>query len=143
METFQVIGLLAIAGGGILAAFSARQPDRLKVWMSAYLVLVVGLVQFGLAVGWQRLGSPDTPVAAIAFAVYNIGNVLVMLGTAQKRRWAILVMAGGVLLAAAMALLVWTVRNTAASWTLVWFLALVLIILITMPIGLTLSARRT
>lgn len=142
MEAFEGLGLVAIVAGGLLAAFSARQPTRLKVWMSAYLVLVAGLAQFGLAVGWRWLGGAAGTVAVAAFLLYNVGNVLVMLGTVQKWRWAVLVMLGGVVLAIAMALLVWAVRDAASSWTLVWFLALVLIILITMPIGLILSARR-
>jgi hypothetical protein len=142
VAAFEGLGLLAIAAGGLLAAFSARRPTRLKTWMSAYLVLVAGLVQFGLAVGWQRLGSSGGATAIVAFVLFNIGNIFVMLGTAQKQRWAALVRLGGLFLAVTMLLLAWAVKSAAASWTLAWFLALVLIILVTMPIGLTLSARR-
>lgn len=142
---FGTIGILAITAGGTLSAFTARRPARLTSWMSAYLVLVAGLIQFGLAVGWQWLDTDPVPLATIAFVVFNLGNAAVIAGRALKSRSAralLLVQAGGALLAVAMALLAWSVRHAEASWTLAWFLALVIVILISMPIGLTLSARR-
>lgn len=142
MEVFSVLGLVAITAGGMISAFTARRPARLTMWLVAYVVLIEGLVQFGLAEGWQWLGSNHTAIAAAAFVVYNIGNGCVLLGTARKPRLSVLVNIGGILLAIAMLLLAWTIRNSVASWTLAWFAGLVLIIFISMPIGLILSARR-
>lgn len=144
-ELFETIGLLAIAAGGLLAAFSAGHPSRLASWTSAYLVLVVGLVQFGLAVGWQRLGGPAAGVTVAAFLLYNLGNAAVIGGRILKGRslQALrLVRLGGALLAISMLALIWSIRHATASWTLAWFLALTIVILVSMPIGLTLSARR-
>lgn len=143
-EIFSALGILAIVGGGLLAAFSARRPTHLKAWLSAYLVLVAGITQFGLAIGWQRLGQPAVVPAVLAFCFFNLGNLGVITGTvlARLRRSGYLVNTGGGLLAIAMILLAWSVSSRHASWTLVWFLALVIIILVSMPIGLILSARR-
>jgi hypothetical protein len=143
-ELFETIGLLATAGGGLLAAFSARRPSRLVLWLVAYLVLVEGLVQFGLACGWQRLHLLAV-VSVAAFVLYNLGNGAIIAGRVLKGRTrydSSLVNLGGALLAVSMLLLVWAVHRVAASWTLAWFLALVLTILISMPVGLTLSAHR-
>jgi hypothetical protein len=145
MEIFSGLGLAAVAAGGLLAAFSAKQPSRFKSWLSAYLVLVVGLTQFGLAIGWQRLNQPQVGLATAAFIIYNLGNAGVMVGTGLKTRWrrsAALVSLGGAGLAIAMLLLTWSIQTAKASWTLIWFMLLVLVILIAMPIGLIMSNRR-
>jgi len=142
---FETIGVLAVAGGGLVAAFSARRPSRLVLWLVAYLVLVEGLVQFGLATGWQQLGSFAGGPALAAFLLYNLGNASVIVGRTLKGRTPralLLVRLGGALLAVSMLLLLWSVRHAAGSWTLLWFLALVVIIFISMPVGLLLSARR-
>lgn len=115
------------------------------MWMSAYLVIVVGIIQFGLAVGWQRLGAHGPLIAALAFAAYNLGNTGVILGrtyTGRSRYSYGLVRLGGLLLATAMILLLVTVRPVALSWTSVWFCTLIVIILVSMPVGVVLSRRR-
>lgn len=140
---FGTLGITAVVAGGLLAAFSARRPTRLKAWVSAYLVLVVGIIQFGLAVGWQRLGGHDAQAALVAFGLYNAGNAAVVAGTSLCRRLPVLVKAGGGALGLAMALLAWTARGVAPSWTLAWFLALVLVVVASAPAGLVLSARRS
>jgi peptidoglycan/LPS O-acetylase OafA/YrhL len=142
---FNVVGFLAVAVGGLLAAFSARRPSRLMLWLVAYLVLIEGLVQIGLAAGWRQLDMPGSWPTLAAFLIYNLGNAAVIAGRALKGRTQqapTLVNLGDALLAAAMLLLAWSVRHAQASWTLAWFLALVLVILISMPIGLLLSSRR-
>jgi hypothetical protein len=142
---FGVVGALAVVTGGILAAFSARTPTTLKVWASAYLVLVAGVIQVGLVLGWHRLDVQSSATAIVALVIYNLGNIGVLLGTVLKYRlpWSsVLVNAGGGLLAVSMALLLWSVRKAAASWTLAGFCALTVVILISMPIGLALSSRR-
>jgi asparagine N-glycosylation enzyme membrane subunit Stt3 len=145
MDIFGAVSVAAVVAGGLLAAFSARRPSRLASWASAYLVLVVGAVQFGLVVGWKSLGSPDAELALAALSLYNLGNIGVLLGTVLKFRlthYPVMVNFGGGLLALAMVLLVWVVRNAGTSWTFAWLLALVLAILIGMPTGLIMSARR-
>jgi hypothetical protein len=116
------------------------------VWLVAYLVLVEGLVQFGLSRGWQQLGLPTDGLALLAFLFYNIGNGAVMSGRILKSRLPralSLINLGGALLAVSMLLLAYAVRHTAFSWNLAWFLGLVVIILVSMPVGLLLSARRS
>lgn len=145
MWIFSAASVLAIAAGGLLAAFSARKPDKLKIWMSAYLVLIVGLVQLGLVTAWQATGATDFRLALAAFVMYNLGNGCVLLGTMYKtgfRNYSLVVNFGGLALAAAMVLLLVSVRDLQASWTLAGFIALVLVILVSMPIGLVMSARR-
>jgi len=77
--------------------------------------------------------------------IFNIGNGGVMAGTLLKqslRHYRLLVNAGGVCIGLAMAMLLVVVRKTPASWGLAGFIALLVVILVSMPIGLTLSSRR-
>lgn len=142
---FVPFSVLAIVAGGMLSAFTARTPSRLTAWLSAYLVLVVGIVQLGLLASWRQLGSPEGVSAGAAFTLYNAGNLGVILGTVRKakiRRLPLVVASGGLLIGIAMIMLLWAVRNARYSWALAGCVLLALIILISMPVGIVLSARR-
>jgi len=142
---FLIFSVLAIMGGGLISVFTARKPTRQTAWVSAYLVLVVGIIQLGLVSAWHKLGQPETGMMLAALIVYNFGNASIIAGTLLKKQlsyYLALVNLGGALIALAMALLLTAVRNSSVSWTLAGFIVLVVIILISMPIGLVLSSRR-
>lgn len=146
VNIFEALGFAAIAGGGLLAAFSAKRPSRLAGWASAYLVLIAGLAQVGLAYGWSRLLPPDAMLPRLGMVLFDLGNVLVLAGTVKRYRAGHAgqaVRAGGACLLAAMLPLLGAQNYRDFSWTLVWYLAIIAIILIGMPIGLLLSHRRT
>lgn len=144
-DIFATISIVAILVAGIIMAFTARAPKRFLNWLSAYLVLIVGMVQLGLIVGLDDLTIHWHKLSFIAFILYNVGNIAVVTGTLLKHRlnnaW-LLVAAGSACLAAAMLCLLWLVRMSERSWTLAWLTALIVVILISMPVGLTLSIRR-
>lgn len=145
MQAFEIISVLAIIAGGLVAAFSAKRPSRVASWASAYLVLVVGIIQLGLAVAWQALAGASSSLALAAFIIYNLGNASVLAGTIYKarlKRYSLVVNCGGALLALAMVLLLLAPNYAKFSWPLAAFVALAIIILVSMPIGLTISSRR-
>lgn len=142
---FLPLSVLAIVAGGLISAFSARHPSRPAAWASAYLVLVVGIIQLGLIAAWQRLGQPEVAVVLVGLLAYNLGNSGVIIGTLLKMRltyYRVLVNSGGSLIALAMVLLLMAVRKSLFSWMLVAFIILALVILVSMPIGLILSGKR-
>jgi|GEM_PF-1110129 len=142
---FSSISALAIVIGGLLSAFTARRPTRVTAWASAYLVLVAGSMQLGLVAAWQQLGRPEATLVLLALLAFNLGNIAVMIGTVRKRQlqyYRLLVDGGGVCIALAMALLLTAIRTVPVSGLLIAFIGLVVIILVSMPIGLMLSARR-
>jgi len=139
-----LLSVLAITVGGVLMAFSARKPTWFISWVSAYLVLIVGIVQMGFIVGWQALHEPHATVALLAFCTYNLGNFGVILGTALKHRttsYFVIVNLGSTLLATAMVLLLAAVRSASFSWTLAGLIVLTAVIFISMPVGIALSSR--
>ena len=144
MDFIIILSFVAITAGGILSAFTARTPSRLTMWVVAYLVLVVGIVQLGLAYSWLALKLPTNTIVLAAFVFYNFGNVAVIIGTIKKGRshWAkYLVRRGGILLAFSMLGLISNAYGVALSWTAVLFYTLTTVILVSMPVGLILATK--
>lgn len=140
---FNVLGYGAIIAGGLLAAFSASNPTKLTAWASAYLVLVVGLLQIGFSYSLKHLLQKSAQKNIVwAFVIYNLGNAGVLLGTALKNdsshvSW--LINAGGILLTVAMLIFIYIARVGKRSWQLTLFYVMTIIILISVPIGLILA----
>lgn len=156
---FAVLGTLCVVAGGLVAAATAPTPSEHGSWAAAYLVLVAGVAQVGLGVGQAALAvrMPSVASRTAEFVAWNCGNALVIAGTLAGVT--ALVDAGGALLVATLALLVRGVRGARrtpvvadATTTraggrsegprrlpLYAFRVLVLILLVSIPIGLILA----
>ncbi len=144
-----VLGVAATVTGGLVAAAVAHDPTQKPVWASAYLVLVAGLSQIALALG-RALLAPRPPHSAVItrdFALFTVGNAAVLIGTLTDALW--LVDVGGALLVGALGLMIWGVRagpdeqpnpRSARRVGLLWlYRVLVLVLLVSIPIGLLLA----
>lgn len=141
-----VVGVVCIVGGGLVAAVTAPSPTEHGTWAAAYLVLVAGVSQVGLAVG-QALLTTRTPAARTRVAelvTWNVGNAAVLTGTLTGTVW--IVDLGGALLVAALALVVVAVhrhpvQELGRSQALARraFQLLVLLLLVSIPIGMWLG----
>ncbi len=143
------LGTGAVIVGGLLAAVVAHDPTEKPVWASAYLVLVVGVGQIGLALGRTLLATRVVAArgVAIEFLVFALGNVGVVLGTLTDTVW--LVDVGGALLLVALVSMIWGVRSSTdartvrrSPWTtwLLWsFRVLVAVLVVSIPVGLVLA----
>ncbi|MEO8691779.1 MAG: hypothetical protein ABI397_03290 [Candidatus Saccharimonas sp.] len=144
MIIFTIVAFIALALAGIISAFRARRPDRFTMWLVAYLVVIVGLVQYGIATGYEQLGLNVDFYTILAMLLYNIGSLSVMLGRwlkghhPQSRQ---MVYLGGALLAVSMLIIALHVDWNAPSWTLTWFTCLIAVVMIGMPTGMVLSSR--
>lgn len=144
--TFAVVTTIA---GGLVAAAVAHAPTEKPVWASAYLVLVAGLGQAGLALGRGLLASrpPTSGAMARDFVVFALGNAGVIIGTLVDVTW--LVDVGGALLVVALALMIWGVRTEKSApprrpvpWMarLLWlYRVLAAVLLVSIPIGLVVA----
>lgn len=96
-------GALAVIAGGATAAAIAYHPTRHLVWMVAYLVLVVGVMQGVLGAGqaWLAGRPPAGRTVWGQWLLFNLGNAGVIGGTLCNRTG--VVAAGTVLFAAAIA----------------------------------------
>lgn len=144
MNAFYYVAFIAIIMGGCISAFTARQPARFTMWLTAYLVLVGGVVQFGLVYCWYTLDIAASWQLLTGFCLYNIGNIAVIAGRYLKGRSPYslkCVYSGGGVLACAMALLIVGTWAAPMSFAHISYIIFTGVILVSMPIGLTLSAR--
>lgn len=114
---FLVVAALGILAGGLASAVGAHNPQRFVMWVSAYLVLVVGVVQavFGAGQAWLTHRVPSRGLCWLQCALFNLGSVGVIASQALARHW--LVYPGTLLFAAAMGLfLVGTRHGRHARW---------------------------
>jgi len=139
-ELFVATGAVAIIAGGLLAAGVAHHPPQLLVWMSAYLVLIVGVAQIVFGAGQARLSPqvPQTRWIAAEWIVFNLGNAGVVAGTLLG--WFAMVLAGTVLFAAGIALFLAGTRGAARGGWLAGYRILLGLIFLSSLVGLGLSA---
>lgn len=141
---FATLGVGAIVAGGVTAAAIAHAPTRHGVWAVAYLVLVAGVAQVGLGLG-QALLATQTPTPRLVTAellAWNVGNAAVIIGTIAGVSPVVYV--GSALLVIGLALFVFAARGGQQRWRYArWaFRLVVLILLVSIPIGLTLAQAR-
>ena len=101
-----LLALASAGAGGLLAAVVAHQPTEKPVWASAYLVLVAGVGQAGLALG-RALLAPLPPAAGVVareLGLFALGNAGVLVGTLTDAVWLVDVGGGLLVLAAAAAM---------------------------------------
>lgn len=142
---FVTLGTGCVVAGGLVAAATAPAPTTHASWAAAYLVLVAGVAQVALGLG-QAVLTPQAPSrgrVAARLAAWNAGNAAVLGGTLAGVLP--LVDLGGALLVIGLALLAPAVRGGArrhtrsARWALHGFRLLVLLLLVSVPIGLLLA----
>lgn len=146
------IALASTIAGGLVAGITAHAPTQPATWAAGYLVLVGGVATFGLTLGRGLLsaGKLTQQRIGIEFAAWMAGNALVLAGGLVEVPW--LVDIGSLLLAVALALVVFGVQHGGDSgpgeavgpkWMRWLFLALVIVLLISIPIGAVISHLRS
>ena len=141
---FLIIGGACVIAGGLTAAITAHAPSEHATWAAAYLVLVAGAAQIGLGVGraWLAERKPSAGRLVGELAGWNLGNAAVIAGTVSGLT--AVVDLGGALLVVALALLLAAVRDRRRSgWPLTLYRALIVLVLVSIPIGLTLAELKT
>lgn len=141
------VGTVCVVAGGLVSAVSASGPSEHSAWAVAYLVLVAGAAQVGLGLGQMLLASrgPWTVGLALELGCWNLGNAAVVAGVLLGVT--ALVDIGGVLLVVALGLAVHEVRGAGSDGhpggqyrlLLHGFRALVMILLVSIPVGLVLA----
>jgi hypothetical protein len=141
---FVVVGVACVVVGGLVSAIAASSPSENSSWAVAYLVLVAGVAQVALGIGQSRLATtpPSTKVLLAEFTAWNAGNAGVIAGQLLGFEW--LLDSGGILLVIGLALLFRGVRGAvpgagAPVWMLYVYRLVLLIILVSIPIGLVLG----
>lgn len=146
---FLMVGTLCVISGGLVAAATAPAPTEHGTWSAAYLVLVCGVAQAGLGLG-QALSTSRTPTIVIAVQAigWNLGNAAVIAGTLTA--YTALVDVGGALLFVILILLARGLTATGGRpadrmrrWFRYVYGLLILILLVSIPVGVILAHLRT
>jgi hypothetical protein len=142
---FVVLGTGFVIVGGLVSAASGLAPSEHGSWAAAYLVLIAGVAQAALGLGQTHLAarapSPRSRLAELL--LWNAGNAAVLAGTLLGV--VPVVDVGGALLVVALVVVVQQVRGERSGnrwWPLWSFRVLVLILLVSIPIGLVLARSR-
>ena len=142
-QLFRILGASWVVAGGLIAAVTGPLNLEHGSWAAAFCVLVAGVAQYTIGVVQTVLASkkPSGWMLAAELAAWNVGCASVILGTAITLP--VFVNVGGLLLVVALALLIVTVRGKAEPrWALFSYRALLVIILVSIPIGLVLAHVR-
>ena len=138
---FLILGGVSVIAGGLLSAATALSPSYTASWAVAYIVLVAGVAQLVLGIGQAYLAprQPSARVVAIEAIAFNLAHVAVLTGTLLTAAW--IVDIGAAFIVVALALFIWSVRGTGTGnrWVLYAFRAMVVIVLVTTPIGLVIA----
>jgi hypothetical protein len=143
-RVYIAMGALAIIASGVMSAFLAKQPSTFAMWASAYLVLVVGVTQVFLGLVHAKLASSSSAWQAYwVFGLFNVGNALVIAGTAAKYAglgWNMSITAiGSVLLVAALVLFGWQIRRAEVSRLKIGTYVVIIGLALSTPVGLLLA----
>lgn len=136
---FTATGFIAIIAGGLVAAAVARHPTQHLVWMSAYLVLIVGVAQivFGAGQVWLSAKAPPPAWLAGEWIIFNLGNAGVIIGTLADSP--ALVAAGTVLFIIGIALFLIGTRGGPRVGWLIGYRILLGLVFLTSLVGLALT----
>lgn len=137
---FAATGTIAIVAGGAIAAAIAYHPTEHLVWVVAYLVLVVGVMQwvFGAGQAWLAAEPPPVRLAWGQWSLFNLGNAGVIGGT-LCRHTGVVAVATALFVLALASILYGVRRSRARGWGIVYRLVLALV-LASAGIGLVISA---
>lgn len=135
-------GAAAIVAGGLLAAAVAPAPTRSLVWLAAYLVLVVGVIQIALAAGQAQLAGRTAGSARLRleWALFNLGSIGVMAGTVTGLTLPVAL--GTVALLGALLVFWLAVRRAPAAGARRAYQGLVMLVTLSACVGLYLSVSR-
>jgi hypothetical protein len=140
---FSIIGTASVIVGGLVAAVTSPLQLAHGSWAAAYLVLVNGVAQVALGKAQAALAGPPSRRTVISELIaWNAGSAAVIGGTLV--RLPLIVDVGGVLLVIALVMMIATVRGKTAGprWALWTYRILLVVVLVSMPIGLVLAHLR-
>lgn len=138
---FVTVGSVLVLAGGLAAAVSRPFGWDLGPWVAAYLVLVGGVAQTSVGVGqaWIADRDPSRVMVRAELGLWNIGGALTIAGSLLSAPS--LSTAGGMATAGSLScfLVATRRRRPGTRWAATAYRAIVAIVLVSTPIGVTLA----
>lgn len=143
-RAFVLVGCGSIVAGGLIAAVSRPTGLEQGSWLAAYLVLVGGVAQIGLGGGqaWMAASPPGPSVLRSEVAAWNLALVATIVGSLASMP--VLSTLGSASTIVALVLFLLGVRrgSTLRWWPLVVYRCVIVVVLLSTPIGLALAWAR-
>ena len=137
-------GGVSIGAGGLVAAVTGPTHWDNGSWVAAFLVLVAGVAQIGVAAGQAQLApiAATTAFTAAECASWNAGCMTILAGTLLSSPVAVSI--GSALLVAALGMSAFAIRGSGCQPRLLLWLyrALLIVLVVSIPIGIALSWAR-
>lgn len=135
-----LLGVACVIGGGLVSAAAAPAPSYHSSWAVAYIVLVAGAAQVALGLGQSALteGNVADRTVRAELLGWNLGNAAVVAGTLLDVTPVLY--AGCALLVAVLVLVLYAIRHAKPARMLVATRVIVILLLISMPVGIVLEA---
>lgn len=139
---FAAASAAAIAIGGFLAAATAHSPTEHGTWSVAYLVLVAGVCQLAIGLGYAWLPPhPQPSRRALCLAVaFNAANLAVIVGTVTGQTWILVI--GAAVLALTLLMMLTATRGAEPGPLPRLYRLLIVLLAVSIPIGLTLQTLK-
>ncbi|WP_448004290.1 hypothetical protein [Agromyces bauzanensis] len=136
------LGVALVIAGGLVAAVTGPLELAKGSWLAAYLVLVAGVAQCGLAMQHRVLRATDASAGRLRTTLvgWNAGNALVITGTLAAAP--VVVDVGGILLLAVLVAALAATWKHAAPARAVLARVVLGALIVSIPIGLTLAHLR-
>ena len=139
-----VAGGISVVAGGFVAAVTGPTEWEHGSWVSAFLVLVGGVAQIGIAAGQAHLvdTSMTRRFGSVQCILWNTACAIVVAGTLLSSPATVSI--GSALLMAALGMSVYAISRSSGRHPqlLVLYRALLTVLLVSIPIGITLSWTR-
>jgi hypothetical protein len=140
-----IAGAVSVVAGGLVAAVTGPTGWSDGSWVAAFLVLVVGVAQIGIGAGQAYLAVTTRTLAFVAVqaVMWNLGCATVIVGTLLPSPATVAV--GSAPLVAVLVLSMVAIRDqfgAQRSVVLVGYRLLLLVVLVSVPIGVALAFAR-
>lgn len=137
---FVAAGAAWVIGGGLVSAAMAPAASYHSSWAVAYIVLVAGVAQAALGLGQAALAGRDLGARTrrTQLVAWNLGNAAVLAGTLLDVAPVLYV--GCALLVGTLVLVLHGVRHAAPGRLLLTVRVIVVVLLVSMPVGIVLQA---
>ena len=139
-----VAGGAAIVAGGLVAAITGPTSWEHGSWVAAFLVLVAGVAQIGVAAGQALLASDvvSRAVVAVECLSWNVGCLLVVAGTLLSSPTTVTIGSAPLVAVLGMSTVAVSRSGGRPSRWLWSYRTLLIVLLVSIPVGIGLAWTR-
>ncbi|HQZ32797.1 MAG TPA: hypothetical protein PK020_00160 [Ilumatobacteraceae bacterium] len=140
-----VAGGVSIVAGGLVAAITGPTDWDRGSWVAAFLVLVAGVAQIGVGASQAHLSPAPTALrfTAVQCALWNVACVATIVGSLLNNTVVVGIASAPLVAALVMSVIATKGSGSSRPQLLLAYRMLLILLLASIPVGITLSALRS